>query len=46
MQLVLENIRKNLTFRIDILYTLESASNYSAIQKLKPRLQTQDIPMK
>jgi hypothetical protein len=32
---------------IDILYTLDSASNYSAIQKLKPPwLQTQDIPMK
>jgi hypothetical protein len=31
---------------IDILYTLDSASNYSAIQKLKPCLQTQDIPMK
>jgi hypothetical protein len=29
-----------------ILYTLDSASNYSAIQKLKPWLQTQDIPMK
>jgi hypothetical protein len=31
---------------IDILYTLDSASNYPAIQKLKPWLQTQDIPMK
>jgi hypothetical protein len=31
---------------IDILYTVDSASNYSAIQKLKPWLQTQDIPMK
>jgi hypothetical protein len=31
---------------IDILYTQDSASNYSAIQKLKPWLQTQDIPMK
>jgi hypothetical protein len=31
---------------IDILYTLDSASNYSAIQKLKPWLQTPDIPMK
>jgi hypothetical protein len=31
---------------IDILYTLDSASNYSAIQKLKLWLQTQDIPMK
>jgi hypothetical protein len=31
---------------IDILYTLDSASNYSAIQKLKPWLRTQDIPMK
>jgi hypothetical protein len=31
---------------IDILYTLDSAYNYSAIQKLKPWLQTQDIPMK
>jgi hypothetical protein len=31
---------------IDILYTLDSASYYSAIQKLKPWLQTQDIPMK
>jgi hypothetical protein len=31
---------------IDILYTLDSASNYSAIQKLKPWLQTQDVPMK
>jgi hypothetical protein len=30
----------------DILYTLDSASNYSTIQKLKPWLQTQDIPMK
>ena len=28
------------------LYTLDSASNYSAIQKLKPWLQTQDISMK
>jgi hypothetical protein len=27
-------------------YTLDSASNYSAIQKLKPWLQIQDIPMK
>ena len=31
---------------IDILYTLGRASNYYAIQKLKPLLQTQDIPMK
>jgi hypothetical protein len=31
---------------IDILYILDSASNYYAIQKLKPLLQTQDIPMK
>jgi hypothetical protein len=31
---------------IDISYTLDRASNYSAIQKLKPWLQTQDIPMK
>ena len=31
---------------IDILYTLDSASNYSAIQKLKPWLQAQGIPMK
>jgi hypothetical protein len=33
---------------IDIVYTLDSASkaNYSAVQKLKPWLQTQDIPMK
>jgi hypothetical protein len=31
---------------IDILYTLDSASNYSAIQKLKPRLQSQIVPMK
>jgi hypothetical protein len=31
---------------IDILYKLDSASNYSAIQKLKSWLQTQDIPMK
>ena len=31
---------------IDILYTLDSASNYPAIQKLKPWLQTQDILMK
>jgi hypothetical protein len=32
---------------IDILYTLDSASSYSAIQKLKrPWLQIQDIPMK
>jgi hypothetical protein len=39
----------NLTQRIkhiDILYTLDSASNCSAIQKLKPWLQTQDIPIK
>jgi hypothetical protein len=28
------------------LYSLDSASNYSTIQKLKPWLQTQDIPMK
>jgi hypothetical protein len=28
---------------IDILYTLDSASNYSAIQKLKPWLQAQVI---
>jgi hypothetical protein len=27
-------------------YTLDSASNYYTIQKLKPCLQTQDIPMK
>jgi hypothetical protein len=33
-------------FHIDILYTLDSASNYSEIQKLKPWLQTRDIPMK
>ena len=33
-------------FPIDILYTLDSASNYSEIQKLKPCLQAQDIPMK
>jgi hypothetical protein len=31
---------------IDILYTLDSASNYSAIQKLKPWLQSQVVPMK
>jgi hypothetical protein len=31
---------------IDILHTLDSATNYSAIQKLKQWLQTQDIPMK
>ena len=31
---------------IHILYTLDSASNYYAIQKLKLWLQTQDIPMK
>ena len=31
---------------IDILYTLDSASNYSAIQKLKPSLQSQVVPMK
>jgi hypothetical protein len=31
---------------IDILYTLDCASNYSAIQKLKPLLQSQVIPMK
>jgi hypothetical protein len=31
---------------IDILYTLDSASNYYAIQKLKPWLQAQGIPMK
>ena len=39
----------NVNFRIiciDILYTLDSASNYSAIHKMKPWLQTQDIPMK
>jgi hypothetical protein len=30
---------------IDILYTLDIASNYSAIQKLKLWLQSQDIPM-
>jgi hypothetical protein len=33
-------------FVSDILYTLDSASNYPAIQKLKPWLQTQDISMK
>jgi hypothetical protein len=31
---------------IDILYTLDSASDYSAIQKLKPWLQSQVVPMK
>jgi hypothetical protein len=31
---------------IDILYTLDSAANYSAIQKLKPWLQSQVVPMK
>jgi hypothetical protein len=31
---------------IDLLYTLDSASNYSAIQKLKPWLQSQVVPMK
>jgi hypothetical protein len=31
---------------IDILYILDSACNYSAIQKLKPWLQAQGIPMK
>jgi hypothetical protein len=31
---------------IDILYTLDSASNYSVIQKLKPWLQSQIVPMK
>jgi hypothetical protein len=31
---------------IDILYTLDSASNYSAIQKLKPWVQSQVVPMK
>jgi hypothetical protein len=31
---------------IDILNTPDSASNYSAIQKLKPWLQIQDIPIK
>jgi hypothetical protein len=31
---------------IDILYTLDSASNYSAIQKLKPWLLSQVVPMK
>jgi hypothetical protein len=36
----------SLKVTIDILYTLDSASNYSTIQKLKPWLQTQDIPMK
>jgi hypothetical protein len=29
-----------------LIYTLDSTSNYSAIQKLKLWLQTQDIPMK
>jgi hypothetical protein len=31
---------------IDILYTLDSASNYSAIQKSKPWLQSQVVPIK
>jgi hypothetical protein len=31
---------------IDILYTLDGASNYSAIQKLKPWLQSQVVLMK
>jgi hypothetical protein len=31
---------------IDILYTLDSASNYSAIQKSKPKFQSQVVPMK
>ena len=31
---------------IDILYTLDSASIYSAIQKLKPWLQSQVVPIK
>jgi hypothetical protein len=31
---------------IDILYTLDSASNYSEIQKLKPWLQSQVVPIK
>jgi hypothetical protein len=44
-KIVNETCRQTVHF-IDILYTLDSASNYSAIQKLKPRLQTQDIPMK
>jgi hypothetical protein len=39
-------IQANIAETIDILYILDSASNYSAIQKLKPWLQTQDIPMK
>jgi hypothetical protein len=43
----LNKVRLELGVRIiDILYTLDSASNYSAIQKLKPWLQTQDILMK
>jgi hypothetical protein len=36
----------NCVGHIDILYTLDNASNYYAIQKLKLWLQTQDIPMK
>jgi hypothetical protein len=40
-------LKRRLKLRIiDILYTLDSASNYSAIQKLKPWLQSQVIPMK
>jgi hypothetical protein len=31
---------------IDILYTLDSASNYSEIQKLKPWLQSQVVSIK
>jgi hypothetical protein len=35
-----------ITTVIRLTHTLDSASNYSAIQKLKPWLQSQVIPMK
>ena len=37
-------LAKAMVMPIDILYTLDSASNYSAIQKLKPWLQSQVFP--
>jgi hypothetical protein len=46
----MKRFSKYMSLKIEILviprYTLDSASNYSTIQKLKPWLQTQDIPMK
>jgi hypothetical protein len=42
----IDTVNKMATKSIDILYTLDSASNYSAIKKMKPWLQTRDIPMK